>query len=171
MGDPRAKLRVDEYASLSCPHCAAFNNEVFPAFKAKYIDKGRVRYTLHEFITPPEQVAVAGFMVARCAGPAKYYAVVDDLFHRQAAIYETHDLRGPLLSAAQTAGLGEAEVTACLHNQKGLDGLNARVKAAVDLGVASTPTFYVNGVKVHEGDMTLEQLDQALAAAPKLRKR
>ena len=57
LGNANAKIQVTEYASASCSHCARFNNTVFPAFKAKYIDNGKVYYTLKEFLTPPEEVA------------------------------------------------------------------------------------------------------------------
>lgn len=169
LGNPKAKVRVDEYASLSCPHCADFNNKVFPAFKAKYIDTGKVAYVLHEFITPPEQVAVAGFMLARCVPPSKYYQVVDDMFRRQARIYETQDLRGPIMAAGKAVGLSEDAVGACLQNQKALDALTARVQANIDAGITSTPTFMVNGVKVKEGEMSFQELEAAYAAALKAR--
>src|SRR4051812_29860044 len=76
MGDAKAKVQFTEYASASCAHCARFNNEVFPALKAKYIDTGKVHYTLKEFLTPPENVAAAGFLLARCAGKDKYFTVL-----------------------------------------------------------------------------------------------
>ena len=72
MGKPNAPVKVVEYASASCGHCATFNNEVFPAFKAKYIDTGIVYYEMREIITPPENFAAAAFLTARCAGPDKY---------------------------------------------------------------------------------------------------
>jgi len=80
LGSPKARVQVVEYASLSCPHCARFNAEVFPAFRAKYVDTGKVRYTLREMLTPPAEVAAAGFLMARCAGPGKYFKVVDEVF-------------------------------------------------------------------------------------------
>jgi protein-disulfide isomerase len=170
LGDPKAKLQVDEYASASCTHCAHFNNETFPAFKKKYIDTGRVHYTLHEFLTPPENVAAAGFLVARCAGPDKYFSVLDDFFHRQAAMYETRDLKTPLMAVGQAAGLDEAAVTACLQDKPQIEALQTRLKAAADSGVTATPTFFVNGVQAGEGALTLDQLDAALAKAKPLPK-
>ena len=65
MGNAQAKVTVIEYASASCPHCAEFNNEVFPAFKAKYIDSGKIHYVFREFLTPPAEVAASGFLIAR----------------------------------------------------------------------------------------------------------
>jgi protein-disulfide isomerase len=171
LGNPKAKLQVDEYASASCTHCAHFNNEVFPAFKKKYIDTGKVHYTLHEFLTPPENVAAAGFLVARCAGPDKYFQVLDDFFHRQAEMYEKRDLKAPLLAAGQAGGLDEAAVTACLQDKPQIEALQTRLKAAMDSGVTATPTFFINGEKVGEGSLTLEQLDAAIAKAKPIPKK
>jgi len=72
MGRPDAPVLVEEFASLTCSHCGRFANEVFPAFKARFIDTGKVRYVLRPLLTPPQNVAAAGFLLARCAGPAGY---------------------------------------------------------------------------------------------------
>ncbi|WP_304217896.1 DsbA family protein [Phenylobacterium aquaticum] len=167
MGNPKAKVVIDEYASLSCTHCAHFNNEIFPGFKAKYVDTGKVRYVLHEYLTPPENIAAAGFLVARCAGPASYFKVVDAFFRSQAEMYEKEDLRTPLLAAGKLGGLDEDAVKACLANQDQIQALETRVQTSIDKGVNATPTFYVNGVKAQEGVMTLDQLDTAIAQAGK----
>ena len=105
MGNPNAKVLVAEYASVACPHCAAFNNDVFPAFKAKYIDTGRVHYVLHEMLVGGQAevtMAAAGFLVARCAGKDKYFPVVDEIFRAQKAIFDSGDLRGGGEKAADT---------------------------------------------------------------------
>jgi len=162
LGSPKARVQVVEYASLSCPHCARFNAEVFPAFKSKYVDTGKVRYTLREMLTPPAQVAAAGFLLARCAGPEKYFAVVDEAFHSQDKW--DGEVRGVLLGVAKANGLSESQFTACMSDAAALKALNVRVKAAIDMGVDSTPTFFVNGKKF-EGEMSLQQLDAAVAAA------
>jgi protein-disulfide isomerase len=164
LGSPKAKIQVVEYASLSCPHCARFNSDVFPAFKAKYVDTGKVRYTLREMLTPPAEVAAAGFMLARCAGPGKYFKVVDEVFRSQSKW--DGDIKPVFLAIAKNNGLTEAQFDSCLTSQAGMDAVNARVKAAIDLGVSSTPTFFVNGKK-YEGELTLEKLDAAIAAARK----
>ena len=162
LGSPKARVQVVEYASLSCPHCARFNAEVFPAFKSKYVDTGKVRYTLREMLTPPAQVAAAGFLLARCAGPEKYFAVVDEVFRSQDKW--DGEVRGVLLGVAKANGLSESQFTACMSDAAALKALNVRVKAAIDMGVDSTPTFFVNGKKF-EGEMSLQQLDAAVAAA------
>jgi protein-disulfide isomerase len=165
LGNPKARVTVVEYASASCPHCAHFNQEVFPAFKAKYVDTGKVRYTLKEFLTGPAQVAAAGFLMARCAGPSKYFTVLDQVFASQPT-WSTAPIKATFLGIAQKNGLTEAQFEACLKDEAALEKLNARVQAAVDDGVDSTPTFYVNGTKL-EGAVDLAALDAAIAKASK----
>jgi protein-disulfide isomerase len=165
LGDPNAKVTVIEYASASCPHCAHFNNEVFPAFKAKYIDTGRVHYVFREFLTAPAEVAAASFLIARCAGKDKYFSVLDSIFRGQEQMYATGDVKGALMKAAEGAGMSETQVDACLTNEAAGDALSARVQRyAKDDGINVTPTFVINGKKL-EGAQTLAQLDAAIAAA------
>ena len=164
LGSPKARVQVVEYASLSCPHCARFNAEVFPAFKSKYVDTGKVRYTLREMLTPPAEVAAAGFMMARCAGPAKYFKVVDEVFRSQDRWGE--QIQPVFLGIAKQNGMTEAQFAACLTDEAAQKEINTRVKAALDLGVDSTPTFFVNGKK-YEGELSLQQLDAAIVAAGK----
>lgn len=167
LGNANAPIKVEEYASTTCSHCGRFNNDVFPAFKAKYIDTGKVQYTFHEFITPPEAVAVAGFLTARCAGKEKYFSVIDALFRSQEEMFRTGDARGTLLKVAQSAGMTEAQFNTCVNDETAQKAIAARVDAAVQRGVSSTPSFFINGKKASEGEMTLEELDAAVAAAGK----
>ena len=170
LGSPKAKVQVVEYASLSCPHCARFNNDVFPAFKAKYVDTGQVRYTLREMLTPPAQIAAAGFLMARCAGPERYFDVVDAVFKSQPRWTDDGaDVKAIFVGVAKDNGLTEEQFEACLKNEAGLTALQARVKSAVAEGVDSTPTFVINGKK-YEGEMSLEELDAAVAEAGKTKK-
>ena len=167
LGNPNAPVKMEEYASDTCSHCGRFHSEVFPAFKAKYIDTGKVHYTFNEFLTDPPAVAVAGFLTARCAGKDKYFSVIDALFRSQEEMYRTQDPRGTLLKVAQSAGMTEAQFNACVNDEKALTAIEARVKAAQDRGISSTPSFFINGKKAKDGEMTLEELDAAVAAAMK----
>ena len=167
LGNPNAPVKMEEYASVTCSHCGRFHSEVFPAFKAKYIDTGKVHYTFSEFLTDPPAVAVAGFLTARCAGKDKYFSVIDALFRSQEEMYRTQDPRGTLLKVAQSAGMTEAQFNACVNDEKALTAIEARVKAAQDRGISSTPSFFINGKKAKDGEMTLEELDAAVAAAMK----
>lgn len=168
LGNPKAKVVVTEYASISCSHCAAFHNEVFPAFKKKYVDTGKVRYVLREILTEPADFAAAGFLTARCAPPDKYFDVVGEIFRSHPELARTGDARAVLLRAGALGGLSEAQIAACFNDPAKREALNARVRAAAEEGdISATPTFFVNGKKVAEGGMTLAQLDAAIAAAGK----
>jgi len=170
LGDPNSKITVIEYASAACPHCATWNAEVWPAFKAKYVDTNKVNYVFREFITPPPQLAAAGALLARCAGKndkAKYFSVLDAVFHAQTEIFTTGDIRGPLVRVAQSAGMSEAEFNTCVGDEAALKALNDRVQTyATRDKIDSTPTFVINGKKL-AGEQSLQALDAAIAAASK----
>ena len=165
LGNASAKVTVIEYASASCPHCARFNNDVFPAFKAQYIDTGKVHYVFREFLTPPTEVAAAGFLMARCAGKDKYFSVLDAIYRGQQAMYESGDFRGGLLRIAESTGMTEAQFTACISNDAAIKALNDRVDTYVKRDhITGTPTFMVNG-KVLDGEQSLASLASAISAA------
>jgi protein-disulfide isomerase len=163
LGNPKAAVQVVEYASASCPHCAHFNEAVFPAFKAKYVDTGRVRFTLKEFLTPPAEVAAAGFLVARCGGRAKYFTILDQVYRSQPQ-WPEGDIGQIITRIGVKNGLTEAQVNGCLTDPAALKALNARVESAIEKDrINSTPSLLVNGKAVEEP--TLEALDKAIAAA------
>jgi protein-disulfide isomerase len=167
LGSAKAPVTVVEYGSAACSHCAAWAKEVYPAFKAKYIDTGKVRYVFREAITDPPQLAAAGFMLARCAGKDKYFATLDGVFHAQEEVFRTGDIMAPLLAVAAKAGMTEPQFMACVTDEKGVDALNARVgKWEATANFRVTPTFDINGER-YEGGQSLAQLDAAIAAAPK----
>jgi protein-disulfide isomerase len=165
MGNPNAKVTMVEYASVACPHCGRWNNEVFPAFKAKYVDTGRVRYVLREALTGDPSIAAAGFLTARCAGKAKYFSVVDDIYHAQDQMEQTGQPHQILLNIARSAGLTEPQFEACITNDKALEALNARWESYVKQGINGTPTFVINGKVYDKGEMPLPELDAAIALA------
>jgi protein-disulfide isomerase len=149
MGNPKAKVTLVEYASASCPHCARFDVVEFPGLKAKYIDTGKVRYVFREFLTPPEQLAAIGFLLARCGGEAKYWTALDQFFHDQTEIYTTREVQGVVLRIAKSVGLSESQIEACVDSKPALDALNARMQTALNAKINSTPTFLINGVEFH----------------------
>jgi protein-disulfide isomerase len=167
LGNPKAKVQVIEYASLSCPHCAHFNETIFAPFKAKWVDTGKVRYTLKEMLTPPQQVAAAGFLMARCAGPAKYFKVVDEVFRSQPR-WENGKIKAVFLEIGAVNGLNEAQFNACLTDEKGQDALNARAQRAAQVdGVNSTPTLFINGKQIDPLPQSPAEMDAAIEAALK----
>lgn len=166
LGKADAPVTVIEYASLACSHCAKWEKEVFPAFKTKYIDTGKVHYVYREFITSPPELAASGALLARCAGKDKYFTVIEAVFHAQEEIFTTGDIRGPLLRIAETAGMNEDQFNACVGDEKALAAFNARVeKYAKDAKIEGTPTFFFNGDKYDKGEMTLAEVDAAYAKA------
>lgn len=170
LGSATAPVTMIEYASTSCSHCAKFNNETFPAFKAKYIDTGQVRYVLREITTPPADFASASFLMARCAGPEKYHAVIDAVFRSQGAIFQSGDLGGGLRQIALSAGMTEEQFKTCVTDEKAIDALNKRVEAnSRDGQIDSTPTFFFNGVRA-KGELPMERLDELVAAAKAAKK-
>ncbi|HZZ33400.1 MAG TPA: DsbA family protein [Phenylobacterium sp.] len=167
LGNPKAKVQVIEYASLSCPHCGHFNETIFAPFKAKWIDTGKAHYTLREMLTDPMQVAAAGFMVARCAGPTKYFAVVDQVFRSQPR-WSQGNIKPIFQEIAAANGVDEAHFNACLQDQAAFDAINARAARASDQDdVHSTPTVFINGKKLDAIPQTPAEMDAAIAAALK----
>lgn len=167
LGNPNAKVTVIEYASLGCPHCARWNNEVFPLFKAKYVDTGKARYVLREFLTGDPSVAAAGFLLARCAGKDKYFQVVDDVYHHLMDMEQPGARpRDVLQKIAESAGLTDQQFNACIDNDAALLALNTRVDAyARDQHIQATPTFVINGKTYDSGEMPMDQMDKAIALA------
>ncbi|MEO9211849.1 MAG: DsbA family protein, partial [Caulobacteraceae bacterium] len=167
LGNPKAPVTVIEYASVSCPHCARFNNEVFPAFKAKYIDTGKVRWVAREALTGDPAIAAAGFLTARCAGPAKYFQVVDAIYHAQDSILAPGGQPHAVLqNIARSAGLTDAQFDACIKDEAALSALDHRWETYVkEDGINGTPTFVINGKVYDKGEMSMPDLDAAVSQA------
>ena len=162
LGPADASVTITEYASMTCPHCSAFNEAVFPKIKAAYIDSGKVRYVFREF--PLDIKAAAGSMLARCIAKddsGKYFAVIDLLFKQQS------DWAGPkttetLARIGKQAGLTQQAVETCLKDQSLLDKIAADQKYASEvLKVNSTPTFFVNGEMI-KGETSFEEFDKKI---------
>jgi protein-disulfide isomerase len=165
LGNPNAKVTVIEYASVSCPHCAKWNEDVWPDFKKKYIDTGRIHYVLREALTGEPSIAAAGFLTARCAGKDKYFQVVDAVYHNLQEMETSGQPRPVLERIAQSAGLSEQQFSDCVNDTKAQDALQKRWQTYMDRDkITGTPTFVING-KTHDGEMSLADIDAAIAAA------
>jgi protein-disulfide isomerase len=162
LGPADASVTITEYASMTCPHCAAFNEAVFPKIKSAYIDSGKVRYVFREF--PLDIKAAAGSMLARCIAKedaGKYFAVIDMLFKQQND-WVTKNTTETLTRIGKQAGLSQQAVEACLKDQALLDKIAADQKFASDvLKVNSTPTFFVNGEMI-KGETSFEEFDKKI---------
>jgi protein-disulfide isomerase len=161
LGPARAPVTITEYASMTCPHCAAFEENVFPMLRSKYIDTGKVRFVFREF--PIDIKAAAASMLARCIAnddAGKFFDAIDTLFKQQDRLMaETKDT---LKLIGKQAGLSEQAVETCANDQTLLDKLSADQKFAYKvLKVDATPTFFINGEKL-KGAMSFEELDEKI---------
>lgn len=151
IGAANAPLHLIEFASLTCPHCAHFHAENWETLRTRYIDAGRVRFTLQEMMTAPAGVAVGMFQLARCGGASatEYMRRVSILFARQRAILETGTMigvRDALIATGAEWGLTEAQVMQVLLDPAGGERVQRSAEAAAALGVDHTPSFSFNGV-------------------------
>jgi protein-disulfide isomerase len=171
LGSPKAPVTIIEYASVGCPHCAAWNNQVFPSIRAKYVATGKARLVVREMLTGDGDVAAAGFMLARCAGPAKYFAVIDAIYHRQESMFASGATPEAVLrDIAKTVGaMSDAAFTACLADKIGLAAVNARNDRHSNVDkIESTPTFFVDGRRLPD-ELAPGDLAKALRAAGRRR--
>ncbi len=163
LGPADAKCTIIEYASMTCSHCAHFHKVTWPVLRERYIDTGKVRFTLREFPLDPR--ATAGFMLARCDGNEKYYPITDLLFDQQEAWAFVKPPESPidaLEKLLRQAGFTKDKVEACLKDQKIYSAINAVKTRGLDvLKVESTPTFFINGQKF-SGAMTIEDIEKVI---------
>jgi protein-disulfide isomerase len=156
LGEETAEVTVIEYASPTCPHCAAFHRDVYPAFKEQYIDTGKVKFILRPFVRNVLDAAV--FMLADAAGPTNYHNVVDTFMRTQETWMTAEAPRDAIFDIATELGFTQESFEAALTNQDLFTAMEAvREQALNEFGLTGTPTFYVNG-KTLTGGQTLEQL-------------
>lgn len=166
LGKQEAPSVIVEYASMTCPHCAQFHTLVLPELQTKYIDTGQAKLILREF--PLDGLAVAAFMLARCAGPDRYYPMVGALFETQ----KTWAMQGPegkekLLLIAKQAGFSKEKFDQCIGDKEMFNKIvEVRAIGNEKFGVDSTPSFFVNGKRL-TGEHTLKDFETALSGETK----
>ena len=167
LGSPRAPVTVIEYASVGCPHCAAWNNQIFPSIRADYIATGKARLVVREMLFGDRAIAAAGFMLARCAGPAKYFPVIDAIYHRQDSMWQDGARPDLILRdiARTKGGMTDAAFDACMANKQAMAEVNARGQRheTVDK-IDETPTFFLNGQRLAD-ELAPGDLAKAVRAA------
>jgi protein-disulfide isomerase len=164
LGSAKASVTIIEYASMSCPHCAAFGENVFPMLRSKYVDTGKMRFVFREF--PLDIKAAGASMLARCIAnndAGKYFDAVASLFQQQDQLMTDTILT--LKRVGQQAGMNEQAVEACVKDQAQLNKLSVDQKFALEvLKVDSTPTFFING-EIVKGNMSFEEFDRKIRSA------
>ncbi|CTQ49358.1 DsbA family protein [Jannaschia donghaensis] len=159
LGDADAPVKVVEYASYTCPHCASFHNDTFKQFKADYIDSGKVHFTYREVFF--DRYGLWAAMVARCAGNDRYFGVADLLYQKQgewARQTDAASVAESLKRIGALAGLSQDTVDACLQDAAKAQSLVAWWEENSESdNVRSTPSFLING-DMHTGNMSLDQI-------------
>ncbi|HEY1709800.1 MAG TPA: DsbA family protein [Rhizomicrobium sp.] len=147
LGNPNAPIQFVEYAAPSCPHCAHFNEEVFPFLKANYIDTGKVYYIFRVFPIGPQDIPAE--QLARCEPKASYFAFIDMLFRQQQVWdpeYGITNVQAGLIQVANAAGMSQDKAMACMQNKAEEDRINKSAQDAVTkYNLNSTPSFVING--------------------------
>ena len=156
MGDANAPILMIEYASFTCPHCAAFHTQILPEIKKKWIDTGKVKLVYRDF--PLDQAAAKAAQLAECMPKDRYFAVTDMIFRTQPQWITGSDPVAELAKGLRIAGMGDNEVKACLANTAIADAVVADYRGGEALGVDSTPTIFVNG-EMFKGGRSVDEFD------------
>jgi protein-disulfide isomerase len=166
MGNPAAKVRLVEYGSLTCGHCATFAKAGMASLVGTYVRSGKVSYEYRSYIL--NGLDVAATLVARCGGPARFFPVADKLYATQGQwmgrVTDLTEAQKAQLNAlpenqrlgrvaefagipqlAAQHGIAAAQSRRCLSDQAALDRLAKMAEAAEAQGVQGTPTFLLNG--------------------------
>lgn len=167
LGNPRAKVRLVEYLSYTCSHCAHFTEESAAPLKQNYIATGLVAYEMRNLVR--DQLDLTAALLARCGGPSRVFQLTEDMMGRQAvwmadaqvvAIKQEAQLKkmplvrqlqtfakgSGLAAIAQARGLTPAQINVCLASDQMQKTLLAMTKDAVDVRkLTGTPSFFING--------------------------
>lgn len=162
IGKADAPVTIVEYASLTCPHCARFHVDTLPGLKKEFIDTGKVRLVYRDF--PLDRNALAAAIVARCAGPARYFGFIDTFYASQSNWARSSNPVDALGKLARLGGMSKKDFDACLKNKAVSDAvLEQRLEGEKTYKVNSTPTLYINGGK-YSGGLTLDQIRSVVGA-------
>jgi protein-disulfide isomerase len=170
LGQPNAPVRVDEWFSLTCPHCAAFSQDTFPQVKSQLIDTGKLFYVFNDF--PLDQVALMAAVVARSLPVARYVPFCEALFATQDrwAFARGVNSTEELAKMAALAGLPRADFDKAIADTSLRNAiLQRQADAAKTYKVDSTPTFIFNGPGEHDhseaGERSYDDFAKLVAAA------
>jgi protein-disulfide isomerase len=168
-GSVDAPITLIEYASMTCSHCATFQQTTFPLLKRDFIDTGKVRFILREF--PLDPYAIDASILARCTGEENFFPVVDKLFAEQGKwmpapgpINEVSQnaTRGRLADYGEAVGTSEEQFEACLRNKPLKEQIANRMEEAKSrYNVQATPSIVINGT-LYEGSRAYGDLAKFL---------
>ena len=172
MGNPNAPVKLVEFASYTCPHCAEFSESGEPQLIEKYVKTGQVSFELRNFVRDSADLSAA--LLARCSGAPAFFKLSDQIFAAQqdwlgklqtmspaeqqalqkAAPGETTTAmadKAGLLDFARMRGIPEAKARTCLSDQQTTERLVAMTNEGVQrYQVPGTPAFLINGELVQD---------------------
>lgn len=164
IGATDAPVKIVEYLSFTCPHCAHFHADVYPKLKADYIDTGKVRLEYHEVYF--DRYGLWAAMMARCGGEMRYFGITDILYDTQsdwAASDDPAAVVASLKKIGRTAGMDDATLDACMNDADMAKALVAHYETNFKAdGIEGTPTFIINGTK--HSNMTYEDMKALIDA-------
>jgi protein-disulfide isomerase len=162
LGDDKAPVTIDEYASLTCPHCAHFDKEILPEVKKRLIDTGKAKLIFHDF--PLDGIALRAAMMTRCVSPLQYYNMVDVIFTKQEFWVKAKDPLAELEKLGSLAGLDAADFKSCTENKDLETAILKEIQTAQDkYKVESTPTFIFNhGAEQFAGAQPIEKFEETV---------
>lgn len=175
LGRSDAPVTLIEYASPTALYCARWHVEEFPRIRERFIETGRVRLVLKEFITAPVTVAEDCFLICRAAGPARYFPVLEEIYRAWEALMESSELgdlsrsHEILLPIAEAHGVNENAFVEALSDQAARKALKARVDRN-SWGVSGAPTFVFNDrrfVGAAAFDALVLAIEEANRSSPK----
>jgi protein-disulfide isomerase len=174
LGKVDAPIKVDEFVSLTCSHCAEFYTSVLPELEKRYIDTGKVKFVMHDF--PLDGTSLKAAAIARCMPADEYFPFIKTLFGSQTVwAFGAGNPEANLLQYAKLGGLSEEKAKACATDTKLQDAIIAeRTEGSTKYQVEATPTFIVNdGAEVIKGSESVDAFAATfnkLLAAPKAAK-
>lgn len=167
IGAADAPVTIVEYASFTCPHCAAFHTTSFPLLKADYIDTGKVRLIYREVYF--DRYGLKAALLARCAGADKYLAVAKIIYETQAewlADGEPATVDANLTKIGLTLGLPEAQITACLMDQATAETMVEEFRVNMENDpIEGTPAFLIDGVLQEGGNLPYDEFKALIETA------
>ena len=171
IGRPDAPVRVLEYFSLTCSHCAAFHRDTLPQVKQKLVEPGAVRFIYRDF--PLDRLALAAAVVARSLPAERYEPFVGALLLSQDrwAFARNGDPMEELAKMAALAGMSRPQFDAAVRDEALARAILEGVQAAErEHNVRATPSFVFGPdgkSKTQSGALTFERFQQLVDEARK----
>lgn len=163
LGDPDAPITIIEYSSLTCPHCASFHVNTLPKLKQEWIDSGRARLVYRHY--PLDQTALRAAMVTNCLEGRRFFGMIEMLFETQRSWARAEDPVRELARAASMAGMDRETFERCINDRSEAERIvEKQTEARDEIGVQSTPSFYIDGELV-AGSQPFEEFDRILKSA------